>query len=627
MEHFRQQMRRFDPKRHGLPWETLSECDHCRKPVPAKFLWQDGQVVLQRRCPEHGEVQILHEDAIFDTSRVSDRDGSPAETLCGTRIQPHLRGLPRTVETLCPECCAVVLGRYFQRDGAVWIEKSCPEHGYFQDKINSDAELYLRTAAISFGEPPGVSNPRRTGASRCPSDCGLCNQHQSISVLAQIDLTTRCNLACPICFANANARSSVAEPSFEEVVTLLEAFRAQRPIPCTAVQFSGGEPTLHPRFLDICRKAHEMGFSHIQAATNGLCFAEEDFARRAAEAHLHTLYLQFDGLNDEVYVKTRGEPLLDLKLGAIENCRQAGLKICLVPTIVRGLNDDQVGPILQFAMSNVDVISSINYQPVCFTGRIQRRDLAEKRYTLGDMAHGIAEASDAELDRDFFPVSLAVPLSRLLHAITGKPKIMSSCHTDCAMGTYFLVDPDGRGWPFPKVFDIKSLFTEMDALATKLMPRAGRLGWFDKLRIYFMFRRHFRKHSAPEGMTPWRYIRTLMGMVDKAKGRGKAERHTYKTLMAAGMHFMDRYNYDVERVKRCVIQYATPEGLFPFCTYNGGPAFRRFTDEAAAVPREQWKQSNPGVGLMEPGWDPHNLPDRTPRHRRNEPRPADEEAS
>ena len=160
-----------------------------------------------------------------------------------------------------------------------------------------------------------------------------------------------------------------------------------------------------------------MGFSHVQIATNGLKMAEPEFARRAAEAGLHTLYLQFDGLDEARYRHLRGQPLFDVKMAVVENCRATGMKICLVPTIVKGVNDDQVAEIFNFAVRNVDVISAISYQPVSFTGRISRHELESKRYTLGDLAHDLAAASGADLQRDFFPLNHVVPLSH--HADVG----------------------------------------------------------------------------------------------------------------------------------------------------------------------------------------------------------------
>jgi len=574
-------MARFSEQNASLPYALQATCPACLKPVAAEFDWADeskSQIALWWNCPECGRRSEIHEDALWRCAK-PDRAGSAEQTFSGKPIKPNARSLPRTVQTLCPECSAVLIGRYFIENQAVLIEKTCPDHGYFRDFIHRDVRLYLKAAQWSFEEFPGLQNPGSLADTACPADCGYCGKHQSTPCLANIDLTNRCNLNCPICFANANACGYVYEPSYEQIVGMLKALRETQPTPGTAVQFSGGEPTLHPRFFDIVRQAREMGFSNIQIATNGLKIADYEFARRAKESGLHTLYLQFDGTHPEIYKTLRGrEDIWEKKLQAIENCRQLDLKICLVPTIIRTVNDEQVEKIFHFAVDNIDVISGISYQPVCFTGRIDTEQRLRQRYTLGDLAHDLAGASGAMIQRDFYPLSIIVPLSQLLEVVTGKPKIKSSCHTDCAFGSYFLVSPDKKVYPFPQVLDIEAFFSGMNDLARKLRPRAGNLNWFDKWRIYRLFKKCFRRDQAPPDLNISRLIETIQGMVDKTKGRGKSGLSNYRTLMAAGMHFQDRYNYDVERTKRCVIPYSTPAGLIPFCAYNSGPTYRPFIE-------------------------------------------------
>jgi len=594
IDRFRLHLRRFCSEGFRLPWPMQSECLQCGRIVRARFVRRGGQVVLEKDCERCGESAEVHYDRLFRTSD-PDWAGSPVQTLSGTRIRPVIRGLPRTVQTLCPECGAILLGRSYAKDGAVFIEKTCPDHGYFQDKICSDVRLYLKWAAWSFDEGPGLLNPHVVGAAHCPSDCGLCNQHQTVAVLANIDLTNRCNLTCPICFASANAAGFVYEPSYEQVIEMLQQLLDCRPAPCTSIQFSGGEPTVHPRYHDIIAAARDMGFTNIQVATNGLRYTEAAFARRSREAGLHTLYLQFDGFDDDLYRRIRGRPLLKEKMQVVENCRRVGLKICLVPTIVKGENDDQVGRIIEFAVENIDVISGISFQPVVFTGRINRRDLKARRYTLGDLAEDIAEATGADLYRDFWPLSVVAPLSDLLGVLERKSKIKPSCHPDCAAGTYFFVAPEAypgqpareRLTPIPAVFDIAGLFTDMKRLADRL-ARKRRIGLLDRLRVVRLFARHFRRDAAPEGLTLLKWLRSLQGMVDKRKSRGPEQARHYKTLMCAGMHFMDRYNYDVERVRRCAIHYSTPAGVYPFCTYNSGPCYRDFVEQG-------WRASGSGA--------------------------------
>ncbi|MFQ5422876.1 MAG: tetraether lipid synthase Tes [Phycisphaerae bacterium] len=608
LDRYKLSLRRYDPKHARLPWEMLSECPTCDAVVPSTFFMHDNQVVLSVRCHRCGESLEAHHDVLWHPDARNSLPDSPKFTFGGTRINPIIHELPRTLETLCPECSCNILGRYYVKDGRVMIEKTCPAHGYFRDCINSDVRVYLRASYWTFEDQPGMTNPKVTGAVSCPSDCGLCNQHQSPAVLANIDLTNRCNLTCPVCFANANDAGYVHEPTFEQVEQELTQLLDCRPVPCTCVQFSGGEPTLHSRFHDIIRRAAELGMTNIQIATNGITHANLEFAQRSKEAGLHTLYLQFDGLDDRIYRFVRGEAMLEKKLQAIENARKVGLKVCLVPTVINGENNDQVAKLFDFAVENADVISAISYQPVVFTGRINRRDLAKKRYTLGDLAHAISDHTGAELDRDFFPLSFMVPLSELLSAVENKPKIRSSCHTDCAFGTYFLIGPEEyarqptreRSVPIPAVFDIASMFTEMNELAKKLAPKA-RIGRLDKARILWMVLKNFRRDKAPKGLTAMRFIRAMQGCVSKQEGRSqRAEQENYRTLMCAGMHFQDRYNYDIERVKRCVIHYSTPDGIYPFCTYNSGPTYRPFIEAMWSTPNETWAEQHPGMHIVPP---------------------------
>jgi tetraether lipid synthase len=581
----RQSILRFAEQNRQLPIATQATCPRCSQQVPAEFDWAGQnreQVSLRFDCPQCGGLEEAHDDMIWCRPPQSDRTGSAQKTYSGQLIKPNSRKLPRTVQTLCPECCALIVGRYFVEGGAVMIEKTCPEHGYFRDYINRDVRLFYKAAHWSFEEQQGLLNPHTTAETSCPADCGLCGRHQSNACLANVDLTNRCNLKCPICFANAQASGYVYEPDFEQVTAMLQALRDMRPTPATAVQFSGGEPTVHPRFHDIIAQAKKMGFSNIQIATNGLKMADYDFASKARDAGLHTLYLQFDGIGPEIYLKIRNRDIWEYKLKAMENCRRLNMKICLVPTIIRTVNDDQVGPIFDFAVENVDVVSAISYQPVCFTGRIEPEKRLQQRYTLGDLAHDLAKATGAVAERDFYPLSIVMPLSQFLESLTGDPKIKPSCHTECAFGTYFLISPEKKAYPFPQVIDVEAMFTGMNRLARKFAPRAGHINFLDKWRIFRLFKSAFRRGQAPPGLDVKKFLASLEGMVNKDKGRGEAGTSNYRTLMAAGMHFQDRYNYDVERVKRCVIPYSTPAGIFPFCAYNSGPTYRELVEKMGA---------------------------------------------
>ncbi|MBN1490021.1 MAG: radical SAM protein [Phycisphaerae bacterium] len=604
LERYKVAMRRYDPVQTGLPWACQAHCVRCDTVVPATFELDKAadRVELVYDCPNCGQYREPHHDVFFVKDLTRYREavglGQPTTTHSGSIIRPVAKELPKTVETLCPECSSILLGRYYEKDGAVYIEKTCPEHGYCRDTVNTDVEMFRRAQHGVFEDGRGVLEPQVTGGTSCPSHCGLCGQHLSTSVLAQIDLTNRCNLTCPICFANANAAGYVSEPTYEMVVEMLRTLRNHKPLPATAVQFTGGEPTLHPEFHRCVRTANEMGFSHVQIATNGITHADLDFAQRSAEAGLHTLYLQFDGVDDRFYRKTRNEALFDKKLACIENCKKTGMKVCLVPTIIKGFNDDQVEAIFKFAVEHIDAVSGIAYQPVAFTGRINHREREAQRYTLGDLAHGIAKASGGDVYRDCWPLGLVGPLSRIMSCLDGKPKITASCHSDCAFGTYYFVTPEHKAIPIPALFDIHGLMDGFNRLAKKIKARHEKASTWERLKIAALFFRHYRwRNLFMADIRPWTFIRALQGLTDKKKGRGAGEKKSYKTLLAAGMHFMDRYNYDTARVRRCVILYSTVDGVYPFCAINGGPEYRPYIEKMYAETKEEWQARNPGCAL------------------------------
>ena len=509
----------------------------------------------------------------------------PEWTLTGGRIRALAKGLPKDTQSLCPECRKVIPAREFEENNKVCMTKTCPQHGEFRDVIFSDARLYQKMEEWNFGDNRGNINPNNEQGANCPTDCGLCTLHTSHTALANLDLTNRCNLTCPVCFANANNSGYVYEPSFEQVVKMLQTLRDERPVDARCVQFSGGEPTVYPRFLDVLRVAREMGFTHIQAATNGIELSNLQFARECKEAGLNTLYLQFDGVSDDIYRRVRGVPMLDLKMKTIDNCRKTGMKIVFVPTIVKGLNDHQIGDIVRVAIENIDCVSGISFQPVAFTGRINRRELEQKRFTLSDLAREVSDQTGVtDAYSDFFPLACVTPFSKLTAALRGVGVPTISSHPHCSLGTYLFVDQETRQVvPITRFVDVGAMLQDMDELSRKAHKAIFKM--YTKMHVWNSLKKHFHHDRAPRGLTFTKFLQTLQGLTDKKLGRdGKDGIFTYRTLLVAGMHFQDLYNYDLERVKRCVIHYAAPNGqIYPFCTYNSGPEFREKIEREFAV--------------------------------------------
>lgn len=519
------------------------------------------------------------------------------QTYCGSPIQPLTLGLPKPTTSLCPECSRVIDAVLVEKGGDVWMNKTCPEHGPMSFFVFRDAKLFQEVEKWTFGDERGFSNPPVTDAEICPTDCGMCNLHVSHTALGMIDLTNRCNLKCPICYANANVSGMVVEPGYEEVVRMLQKLRDLRPVPCQFIQFAGGEPTLHPKFLDIIRKTREMGFTHIQCPTNGIRFADPDFAKAAVEAGLHTLYLQFDGFDDEIYMQTRGAKLIDRKLKAIENMRAVRARVVLVPTIVKGINDHQVGQIVRFAAENVDVTTGISFQPVCFSGRISKEELDRRRYTLGDLAHDVEKQTNGlmRVDRDWVALSSLAPFSKLQSALTGRGTTTLTSHPHCSIGGYLFVDKDRKATAMTEFLNFKALVADLNKLAEKTKPTTFQT--YTKVKAFQVLKKHFDAKKAPKGLTWERFLKSLDGYRSKEVARQENwQDYVYPTIFVAGMHFMDHYNYDVERAKRCVVHYSTQDGkIYPFCTYNAGPYFREKVENQFQIPLAEYQEKTKGI--------------------------------
>lgn len=525
----------------------------------------------------------------------------PEATHTGYPIQEVPWTLPYETESLCPECLKVIKARKFEEEGKVFMDKNCEEHGYFKELISPDVDVYLSMFSYRFGDGQGLSNPQVADGKECPTDCGLCNMHHSHTAVANVDLTNRCDMTCPVCFANANAAGYVCEPDLSEIRMMLQNLRDTKPVPTKVVQFSGGEPTEHPQFHKIVAMAKEMGFWQIQVASNGKNFSKLEFAQKAREAGLHSIYLQFDGVTDDVQWKSRAEKVMDFKSRAVENARKVGLRICLVPTVVKGVNDHQIGDIIRFAAINSDVIVGIAFQPVCFTGRINESKRLEKRYTMTHLAKDVeSQTNFMKATQDWLPLGCTSPLSKLSEALSGEDAMTITCHPDCGSGGYLFVEPSERKevTALTEFFDLKSALIEISELAKDLRAknakrgRAPGVGLLSRAKMLNVIRKYYNQKKAPKGLTFMRLLKVMDGYKDRdlARQDDHQTKNAYPTLFIAGMHFQDAYNYDVERVKRCVIHYSARDGkIYPFCTYNSGPFYRDKVEESISVSLDMYK--------------------------------------
>ena len=501
------------------------------------------------------------------------RIDQPSYSISGSLIPPLVKGLPKETFSLCPECLAIIPAQEYEHNGKVLMTKKCAKHGTFNDIISSDIRIFHELERWHFRDGNGFSNPQVTGASKCPTECGICNMHATHTSVANIDITGRCNLNCNICFADSNKHRY--EPSLDEIIVMLKNLRNTRPAPCTTIQYTGGEPTVHPQFLDIVRVSKELGFTHIQCATNGLKLADSDFAEKAREAGLQYLYLQMDGVTDEVFEKIRGRKLLDIKLKAIESARKAGLRIIFVPTIIRGVNDHQIGDLIRLAFDNLDVLTGISIQPIVFTGRYPEEHRMKERYTLADMILDASTQSGfTDPYADWFSLNSGTPFVRLAESLTGTSITNHTCHPHCGAMSLLFVDNNKNAVPVTAFLDLFGALKDIESLSAMTGKRRFKI--FSKLKMLNILHKHFKSDKAPSGLTFTKFLKTLDGYSDKKfTWTEEYKGHAYKTFFIFGMHFMDNYNYDLQRIRRCAVHYSATDGrLYPFCTYNSGYTFR-----------------------------------------------------
>jgi len=477
----------------------------------------------------------------------------------------------KVTKSLCPECMKVLDAEIYEEGGQVFIGKTCPEHGRFDDIYWSDYEQYKRAEKYEcIGT--GMENPR-TGISKgCPYDCGICPEHKSHTVLAIIDVTNRCNLRCPICFANADTAGYLYEPTQEQIQGMLTNLSKNLPVPPNALQFSGGEPTMRDDLPELIEMAINTGFDHVEVNTNGIRIAKDPaFLKKIVDAGVSTLYLQFDGMTPGPYIAARGLDLFDTKMKTLENCRAAGLdSVVLVPTLVKGVNDDQVGDIIRFAAKNSDVIRGVNFQPVSMAGRIDKRKLKEMRITIPDFMK-LAEAQTGGQIRanDFYPIPVVVPVSKAVGALKGKRYQAFTNHQECGMATMILPQGD-KLVPITKLANVDKFMDSMEKVY-----RDSSAGSTLKAKMHL---------AGAARHVKFNLMRTLISSV-LLKGDYSSLGDFMKRVVLIGcMHFMDPYNFDLERVKRCTIHYAFPDGkIIPFCTMNS--IHRARLERAYAKPR------------------------------------------
>lgn len=529
---------------------------------------------------------------------------APAPLIRGKeRTKPPL-GWPRKTDSLCPRCVkeareAVVNGELdlhsfthehpgeipaeiIEQDGKILMVKECPKHGRFEDVISIDPAFLSRIESLFPGRDFEAPKTKLR-------DHGSSSIKYGRGAVLTVDLTNRCNMMCDPCFMDANQVGYVHEVSWEETKQILDDSLKIKPRRQMSVQFSGGEPTLHPHFLDAIRYAREAGYFAVQCASNGIRFAQEpEFAKQAKEAGLRICYLQFDGVTNEANNHRKVGNLFDVKLRAIENLAQAGIDVVLVVTVVNGVNNDQVGPVVQFAIDNADKVTVVSFQPVSFTGRdedISDEDRLRQRYTLSHLAHDIHDQLGmTHPHRDWFPLSAMNPMSNVMDALQSPHvefgALNCGCHPNCGIGTVLLVNKrTGETVPVVDFLNIEQVLEDFQAIADGGYSRNVTL---TKMGLSLL--RNFRPERAPEGYGLTELVRqalSQMGATGEKVGDTEGDAHLFewRFLFVAGMWFQDLFNYDFRRTEMCIIPYGTQMGEISFCAYNTGVGFRQIVEK------------------------------------------------
>jgi uncharacterized radical SAM superfamily Fe-S cluster-containing enzyme len=517
-------------------------------------------------------------------------------------------GWPRETDSLCPACVkdarAEVLegradvrslvegkpgeirARIEERGGSILMTKTCDKHGVVEDVMSVDPAFTARIEGLFPGRDflAPATKLRDHGTSSILYGRGA---------VLTVDLTNRCNMMCDPCFMDANQVGFVHELEWSEVQKILDDALGVKPRRQMSVQFSGGEPTLSPHFLPAVKYAQEAGFFCVQCATNGVRFAQEpEFARKAKEAGLRVAYLQFDGVGEEANAHRKVGNLFEVKLRAIENLHAAGVDVVLVVTVVKGVNDDQVGNVVRFAVENADKITVVSFQPVSFTGRdedIGDEERKAKRYTLSHLARDLqTQLGATEPMRDWFPLSAMGPFGDLTDLLLADRAdwgaLHCGCHPNCGIGTALLVHKETKQMvPLAQVLDLEGLLEDIREITDAAQPRPITMA-----QLAVALCRRFDARRAPKGFSLVTLLRQFLSQTG-ARGERIGEHATdakdfsWRVLFVAGMWFQDLFNYDFRRTEMCIIPYGTQEGEISFCAYNTGVGWRQIVEKMHAT--------------------------------------------
>ena len=419
----------------------------------------------------------------------------------------------RNTLSLCPVCLKKIPAEYRVDDEDVYMDKACPEHGSFSTIVRR-GDIGGWEAMTGWQDEPKDA---------CPFVCGLCPSHRQNTCCIEVEITKRCNLNCAYCFEDGISK----EPSLGYLSGLFREFVNDGR---TFLHLSGGEPTMREDLPEIVGAAKKAGMQYIQLNSNGLRLAEnESLVKALVEAGLSFVFLQFDGTNDEIYLKTRGQALFETKKKAIVNCSKYNLGVALVPTLVPGINTDNIGEIIRFGVENSPAVRGIHFQPVSYFGRYPAPPTDDMRFTLPELIAEIGKQADIGPEC-FLPSSCDHPL--------------------CGFHGDFVVLPDG----------LMSITKAQPPKSAQVCCCCGGGGTDSSLppmeavekNRSFVGRRWLRPVDAENSAD----ISTFEGFLARLRTHG---------FTITSMYFQDAYNVDIERLRHCSLHIYKDGRIMPFC--------------------------------------------------------------
>jgi len=445
-------------------------------------------------------------------------------------------------QSVCPVCLKRITAQRLLIDDQVYLDKTCLEHGKFRTIIWRGQPSYESwSVAKQPSRPPVCATKVKPG---CPFDCGLCPEHRQHTCCVLLEVTNRCNLNCPVCFAEAGT-----EDSDPDMLTIENWYRmllaSGGPF---NIQLSGGEPTMRDDLPEIIALGKKIGFDFIQVNTNGLRLARDPgYVKRLKEAGLSCVFLQFDGTNDGIYEKIRGAALWAEKQTAIANCAQQQLGVVIVPTLVPGVNTQDIGNMIQYAIDNIPTVRGVHFQPISYFGRYPQAPKDEDRITIPEVIREIARQTGEKLKiKDFKPP-------------TGE-------NAYCSFNGNFVLLENGQLKAWTKPGAQGCCQPQVAAVGAKKAQTFVAKRWAAPQREEETKEQDGKtKCCSPINVDS---LDAFLDRVDKY------------SFCVSGMAFQDVWNLDLDRLRECFIHVVSPDShIIPFCAYNltdtqGKPLYR-----------------------------------------------------